>query len=212
MAGFLANFGLDVTRRTVDVAINQGLFAARNGRYRERFDEIWRHAMICAHAAETLARRNAIENSAEMSTDGLLHDIGALCLTHSAMELEHLGTFKPTAIDRDLPDAVSRHHCVFGRSLLKRWSFPPEFIEVAQHHEHIAGIEAVSSALLTVHFADNIANWLEPAERGVGEQELLALDAARHFNISQDNIAHLREEIISALERSGVPIGEAVDW
>jgi HD-like signal output (HDOD) protein len=204
--------GRDVTRRTVDMAINQSLFAARNERYRTRFEDLWRHSMICAHAAEILGVRKAIENPAEMFTLGLLHDIGSLCITFGAMELEYLETFRPAFVDRELAGGIKESHCMFGRLLLKRWAFPTEFLDIAQHHEDPTAATEVTDPLKIVHFADRIANWIEPSEQSISSEELLGHADAAFFEITKDTIEKLREDLANALELAGVQVGATAEW
>ncbi len=204
--------GRDVTRRTVDLAINQSLFAARNERYRVRFEDAWRHAMICAHAAELLAVRQSIENPAELFTYGLLHDLGSLCITYGAMELEYLETFRQAFVDRELPGALRESHCTFGRLLLKRWAFPSEFLEITQHHDDLSGATEVSDALRFVHFADRVANWIEPSELTISTEELLGLETAKLFKMKKEDVDKLRNDLYHVLELAGMQIDPLAAW
>lgn len=125
---------------------------------------LWDHSIATAHACSLLARRAHVPRAEEISTIGLLHDIG------KAIEMEFLKErFEPVfrlAEDRQIPFLEAEQsvsgltHIEIGQWLLDLWKLPPDVIEpVGQHSElkpespHIVRASIVHTANVLVRAA-----------------------------------------------------------
>ena len=204
--------GVDVTRRMIEVFMHQGLFIPRNERYRRRFDAVWRHVIICAHVAELLAQREGDPGKSDAFALGLLHDIGALGLLQCAMELEYQRWVKAAQIDRELATVIAKHHGSFGSLLLKRWAFSREFLEIATAHEQVDASLSSSRPLVLVRVANDLANWIEPYERSVGRDELVANSAVKSLGITNETPDAFRAAILASLALIDFQLGNGTEW
>jgi putative nucleotidyltransferase with HDIG domain len=143
--------------------------------YEMKANDLWRHALLAATAAEAISRRGSIEVDAAMAfTVGLLHDIGKLLVAqalppkaHSAINShilnEGLGTIEAER------RVVGTDHAEVGSCLLYVWRLPDSIVEaVAQHHRPVLAPVPQLSAL--AHLANRIAHLAdeEPGENDYG--------------------------------------------
>ncbi|MFC1524098.1 HDOD domain-containing protein [Thermodesulfobacteriota bacterium] len=120
--------------------------------------ELWEHSLGCAVVSSVLAKRLGLSEPEEISTAGLIHDIGKVAIK---MELpaEHV------LINQLLEERrISRHeaemevlgleHSEIGGWLAKTWNLPNKLVEpIACHHDpRLARNEQLASAI--VHFSD----------------------------------------------------------
>jgi putative nucleotidyltransferase with HDIG domain len=123
---------------------------------------LWRHSVITAVAAETLAKR-VEEVEAVAFTAGLLHDIGKLVFA-SVEGPRYAEILKQTSgIGAKLSGAEQAafgvSHASVGARLLVRWNLP-ENVTVAglHHHDLLSGAEKFQRLAAIVHLANNLAH------------------------------------------------------
>jgi putative nucleotidyltransferase with HDIG domain len=111
--------------------------------YAVEANELWRHSLITATAAETIAAEIPDLNveSAVAFTIGLLHDIGKLVLGQTITQ-----DFQDSIRLRVEQDHISRSeaeravlgtdHCEVGGCLLQEWHLPEDIVEAVAHHHN----------------------------------------------------------------------------
>jgi len=111
--------------------------------YAVEANELWRHSLLTATAAEIVASE-ALEMNVEAPvafTVGLLHDIGKLAMSqaitpdiqHEIRQLiEQQGCSRSEAEQKIL----GADHSEIGACLLKNWNLPEEIIEAVANHHH----------------------------------------------------------------------------
>jgi putative nucleotidyltransferase with HDIG domain len=106
-----------------------------------RIQNLWRHNFACGFIAETLAMGTGIDQGTAFSC-GLMHDVGrmALCVLHPdkyELLLEvHQGS--PSSILQVEREMFGFSHCEAGHELVRSWSLPLPFDQVAlMHHGQI---------------------------------------------------------------------------
>jgi HD-like signal output (HDOD) protein/FixJ family two-component response regulator len=131
----VSRLGLIVTKQTVDAISNRSLYLGTNPKYAVVMEELWEHALSCAHACQVITETKGLKLSDDPFTLGLLHDIGKLMLLRVMGEMEkNEKTGKGMDIN-EVKDSIEAHHGKTGAVLLKRWAFPGIFIKVAQLHD-----------------------------------------------------------------------------
>lgn len=139
--------------------------------------EYWRHSLVSAVLARSLAVRCGKPDTAEEAfIAGLLHDIGQAALFTSApekyaeaLEAEKLGAMLLETIEEQL---FGVNHRQVGGALLRKWNFPAPLVDTALEHEttnigspHKGLVILVSTACL---FAERIeAGALQPAREEI---------------------------------------------
>jgi len=120
--------------------------------------ELWEHSLGCAVACSVLAKRLGVNDPEEVSTAGLIHDIGKVAIK---MELgEEYDLVKQVSSTRGVSrygvenELLGLNHAEVGGWLAKRWNLPKKLVEpIACHHDpRLANDEQLASAI--VHFGD----------------------------------------------------------
>ncbi len=102
----------------------------------------WRHALLTASLAESLANGARIPNVDQAYLSGLLHSLGLLALVHVApaqmhrafLELNRTGHPPLSTLEQE---QVGLDHCAAGRLLAEAWGLPPEIADVMAFHRDI---------------------------------------------------------------------------
>jgi putative nucleotidyltransferase with HDIG domain len=175
--------------------------------YAVNAEELWRHALTTATAAEIIVSRgvNVDAEPAVAFTAGLLHDIGKLVLAQLLTEesqaairaLVEQKQFSRAEAEKEI---LGADHCEAGACLLQSWRVPEEIVEaVANHHQpplkprpRLSAVTHVANCI--AHLAGSAPGWEAYAVRtndGVAE----ALD------ISADNVENLVMNVRESFER-----------
>lgn len=120
--------------------------------------ELWEHSLACAVACSVIAKRVGVDEPEEVSTAGLIHDIGKVAIK---MELpEEYGRVNALAAARGIStrqaemEILGFDHAEAGGWLTKNWNLPGKLVEpISCHHEpRNAKDEQMSSSI--IHFSD----------------------------------------------------------
>ncbi|MDH5298337.1 MAG: HDOD domain-containing protein [Desulfobulbaceae bacterium] len=124
----------------------------------EKDIELWEHSLGCAVVCSVVAKRLGISDPEEISTAGLIHDIGKVAIK---MELpEEYEQINRMVQEQQVPmldaerEILGLDHAEVGGWLAKRWNLPNKLVEpITCHHDpRLAKDEQLSSAV--VHFAN----------------------------------------------------------
>jgi putative nucleotidyltransferase with HDIG domain len=165
---------------------------------------LWRHSVVTAVAAETLARVTN-EAGAVAFTAGLLHDIGKLVLgtvegsAYSDL-LSKAGDFGPDLANAE-QETLGVNHASIGACLLSRWGLPENVVTAVRHHHDSSNVTESSARLAAIiQLANSLAHHLTDGE--TKDQDLLANSAdAMAFLMVTNEIPLLSNQIQTGLER-----------
>jgi putative nucleotidyltransferase with HDIG domain len=137
--------------------------------YAVEANELWRHSLTAATAAEFLVA-NAIEvnvDSPVAFTIGLLHDIGKLVLGQ-VLTPQHQADIRVLITDKNFArweaerEVLGTDHGEVGGALLQAWHLPEEIIEAVGNH-HRPSVDPRPKLSAVVHVANCIAHLVDPA-------------------------------------------------
>lgn len=120
--------------------------------------ELWEHSLGCAVISSVLAKRLGVADPDEVSTAGLIHDIGKVAIKMELPkenELIDQLVFERQMSRREAElEVLGIEHAEVGGWLAKSWNLPKKLVEpVASHHDpRLASDEQLASAI--VHFSD----------------------------------------------------------
>ncbi|MDY0360283.1 MAG: HDOD domain-containing protein [Desulforegulaceae bacterium] len=197
----ISRLGLSTTRQYVEVISNRSLYTAKNKKYFALMEKLWMHSLSCAYASELIANTLNLKTDNDTFTLGLIHDIGKLVLLQIIGELEIKGKFTQTLTDQGLNETLKNYHGKFGAVLLKRWSFPEEFIQVSMYHDSIEEIKNPSTDFLIVHFANLLVNSIGFS---MYEQEFIDLENSRSCYELRLRTSEIEDLKIKVMEYMGV--------
>ena len=120
--------------------------------------ELWEHSLGCAVVCNVLARHLGVKDPEEISTAGLIHDIGKVAikmeLPREYEKITELSQEKKISRLEAEREVLGLDHAEVGSWLAKSWNLPNKLVEpIACHHDpHLAKEEQQASAI--VHFAN----------------------------------------------------------
>lgn len=161
LLGFSAVRNAAIAHQFFDVLSNPQADAAANARR----NELWRHSIMTACAAEALATAmKGGPTAGEAFVAGLLHDIGKIaldtCFPKSFARVMERAQ-QETQCVCDLENEVfGLDHTVAGRRLAARWELPPSVVEaIWLHHQqpdHLPSSTENAALVRLVHLADGL--------------------------------------------------------
>jgi putative nucleotidyltransferase with HDIG domain len=174
-------------------------------------DGLWRHSVMTAVAASTLAIRVGSTES-QAFTVGLLHDVGKLVFAslegpaYKAL-MEKAGVVSGLALAHVEEAALGANHADVGARLLSRWGLPTSITLCVQHHHRSLAAAAPYERLSAiVHLANNLAHYLmggdatapELAAHGEQAVALLQLPVPDLYTVmeqTQERLARVQEAL-----------------
>ena len=132
--------------------------------YAMEANELWRHSLITASAAEAVAVEFPDLNvePAVAFTVGLLHDIGKLVMGQ-ALTPELQADIRQRVQSLQIPRSEAEHevlgtdHSEVGACLLREWRLPEEILEAVANHHHPL-LEPRPRLSVVTHLADCVSH------------------------------------------------------
>lgn len=155
----IAYVGQTELRNVLMISGSMSYFVGQQSAYEGNYGELWRHSLATAVCAKTLGWYLEIRDDALFSA-ALMHDIGKLILSNYVAE--EYKTILSMVHDTKVPFHIAERrtlgltHSEVGAAVLKHWSFPKTFVNVAARH-HEADPKKDGDLLLIVSLADIMA-------------------------------------------------------
>ena len=172
-------------------------------------ENFWRHSLLCALCARSLAKRCRKGQPEVMFTAGLLHDIGELVIFSRLAEQAHEALLLTLDSPEDLcvhqaeEQIIGFHHGHVGGELARQWQLPPILTTCIEHHHSIDRAEEFNAESALIHIADTAAQ--------LAELNSLDLEDANPIEAQAWSLTGLdREALEAAIEESREKIDDAM--
>ncbi|MBN1866346.1 HDOD domain-containing protein [Candidatus Sumerlaeota bacterium] len=132
---------------------------------------LWEHSLGVAAASEEIARHAKLDQPVEISTAGLLHDLGkvVLCVEMSDVAeqiMEDVEASKISFIEAEKKALDGLTHCDLAGWLAKEWNLPARLKEPICFHHEPQRAETAQQATAAVHLADFFVRALQYGSGG----------------------------------------------
>jgi len=182
---------------SLGVLVSKGL--GRGPRERENF---WRHSLMAANAASTIANRCMMRNTEICFMGGLLHDIGKLVLdTNMPAEYKQAEALVKNE-KRSLIEAERKifetDHAEVGAWMAERWQLPSELTQSIGFHHSLEFLSLEHSQIVAiVHAASLCAEAAEQMEIAPLDepQVFIPFDIEAALGISQGQFKEIVREL-----------------
>ena len=175
--------------------------------YAVESNELWRHSLTAATAAEYV-----VSNGIEVNVDphvaftvGLLHDIGKLVLGQ-VLTPEHQTNIRALTEDRRNSRweaeklVLGTDHAEVGGALLRAWNLPDDIIEgVSNHHHPVVDPKPQLSSV--AHLGNCFAHRVSPAPGLEIYATFVDLKVAEAFSLTPARIESMTEDVRTACEK-----------
>lgn len=178
-----------------------GTMAAPLAGYAVEANELWRHSLTTATAAEYL-----VSNVVEMNVDahvaftiGLLHDIGKLVL-NQVLTPEYQSGIQTALATKGLSrseaekEVLGTDHAEAGGMLLQSWNLPDDIVEAVSNHHHPV-LEPQPKLSAIAHAADYIAHLVSSAPGLENHPVRLDPRVAEAFNLTPPRLESIVVEV-----------------
>ncbi len=168
---------------------------------------LWEHSLGVAAASGILAQRLELQNPEEVTTAGLLHDLGKVVIRSEFPELYQ----KIIALVREKKiyfleaerEVLGLDHGEIGRLLANQWNLPDRLLEPIAYHHHLEKARKFKKEASIVHFADIMTRaegygsggdpWVPPlAEKAWKLLKLKEKDLEEIIPVFEDRLLELR--------------------
>jgi putative nucleotidyltransferase with HDIG domain len=175
--------------------------------YAVEANELWRHSLLTATAAEIVAAEAFTMNvEAPIAfTVGLLHDIGKLAVGQAITpeiqaEIRHLVEQEKCSRTEAEKKVLGADHAEIGAYLLKSWNLPEDIIEaVANHHQPVC--EPRPKLSVITHMANCLAHLAGSAPGWDGFAIRVSPEAITALSLDDARLENLVAEVRNAYER-----------
>jgi HD-like signal output (HDOD) protein len=99
-----------------------------------------------------------------------------------------------------LDEWLEEHHCRAGSSLLMKWGFPQEFVNIAQHHDN-PGDKDVTFELLVVHAAKEIVKSMGYVSAGSKETGPKDNNIIQELELTPQMIEDIKTQVKARMEQ-----------
>ncbi len=175
--------------------------------YAVEANELWRHSLITASAAEiVVAETNGINVEAPVAfTVGLLHDIGKLALGQAltpaiqaaVRQLIEADKLSRSEAERQI---IGTDHGEVGACLLRGWNLPEDILEATANH-HNPVFEPRPKLSVVTHLANCLAHLAGSAPGWDGFAVRVNPQAVAALNINEARLEGLVAEVRASFDR-----------
>ncbi len=162
--------------------------------------ELWEHSLGCAVVCSVIAKRLGVSEPEEVSTAGLIHDIGKVAIKMELpveyKKINKLMSDKKITMREAEMEILGLDHSEAGGWLTKSWNLPNKLIEpVSCHHDpRKAKDEQLNSAI--IHFSDLLIRGMGYGHAGDDKVPMLSKRAWQLLDFSSEDL----DEIINEVE------------
>jgi putative nucleotidyltransferase with HDIG domain len=162
-------------------------------------DELLKHSLRCAVAAEQLAERSKVIAPAEAYTLGLLHNIGEFLLRALfPEEMENILWLADSMRTEREVAAFGLDHCQIGQWILESCGLPRYLTAAVQAHHDVP--RSNDRVALLLYVADAIARSKEPEE--MMAHDALSANCLAGLRLTRGDIVEIHGQVSAAIEDS----------
>ena len=166
---------------------------------KESLPGLWEHSLACARTCSIIAGHIELDEQEEISTAGLLHDLGKVILRQTMeREFRRIANYVARA-DMLFYQAEEKvlgvNHGEMGGWLLEKWALPPKLVEpIVDHHDFRPNRDyAENTAIL--HLADILCRAQAFGSGGDRKIPRLAPNVLETLKLTIDDVCEIMERM-----------------
>lgn len=159
----VVSLGTKVTTQLVTSFALKELFKSPNKLLEKRMQKLWEHSVEIASVSFVLAKVTPGFDAEHAMLAGLIHDIGNIAILNKA--LDH-----PLIVDSEehLDRVMKKMHAQVGGSILRRWDFSDDVVQVSEETENWMFDEGEKASLVDIVNMAHLHSYIgSPQQRDV---------------------------------------------
>ncbi len=166
-------------------------------------DELWRHSLTSAIAAEVVSDVSTIRIPGHASTAALLHDVGKLVIAKAlpnelSDHLAHVSSTDPRPLDEIEREILGTDHGEVGASVVRSWEMPMSIqIALINHHNITDASDTLSHVIAA---ANDLALAIPLHGEGEVALEYRTTSSLNHAGVANSKIPGLVQSISNRLQ------------
>lgn len=161
--------------------------------------ELWQHSLGCAVACNVIATRLGIKDPEEVSTAGLIHDIGKVAIKMELPEeyqmINRLMRERGMSMRQAEMEVLGLDHAEAGGWLAKGWNLPKKLIEPVTCHHDPRKAQGDQLTCSIIHFGDIMIRALGYGHGGDNKVPMLSKRAWEFLNFSAADIDEILDQV-----------------
>ncbi len=198
--------GMRTTRNLVMAASCEALLEGEVAGYGLPRGALLRHSLVCASAAQALAKRAKYRGMEEAFVAGLLHDIGKVVMNAYQRDQfrEVLALVSVGMTYAEAERAVfGFDHAEAGGCLLERWNLPLPLVSAVRHHHTPLDAPSDSPLPCLVHAADAVCMRLGIGLSLGGRTDTLQPEALSVLGLTPEDFEEVARQTCDLLAEAG---------
>lgn len=160
---------------------------------------LFEHSLGVATAAGILAKKHEIKNPEEISTAGLIHDLGKIVVRAELPEeyekvIERVNEKNISMREAEL-EVMEMDHCEIGGNLAKEWNLPDRLVSPVKFHHHPENETEFGKINAIIHFSDILIRAIGFGNGGDPWVPDLNLNAWEKIKISRTETRDILDEL-----------------
>jgi putative nucleotidyltransferase with HDIG domain len=153
--------------------------------------ELWRHSIAVSNAAEALVKYKKIDESKDVFTPALLHDLGKLILGRLVKEeFDGIRSIVASGVPYEIAEhmALGTDHAEIGAQILNQWSFPQDVVNAVRHHHNPDAVHDANIQIDIVYIANLLCRINETENQGKKYSARLSPALIKRLGIEPDEL------------------------
>lgn len=163
---------------------------------------LWHHSIAVSSIAECIARYKKVDDTIDVFTPALLHDLGKLALSSFVeKEYERIESITQSGAPIEVAEnmVLGTDHAEIGSQILRQWSFPSDIVDAVRFHHNPERLKIQSPQLDIVYIADLLFKTEVRDNRILDMSNNLSLDVMKRLGIKTEEFKLLSDHTSNIL-------------
>ena len=160
--------------------------------------DLWRHSIAVSHIAEAIVKFKKIDESGDIFTAAILHDLGKLALSNFLKkEFEAIKAITSKGVPLEVAEnmVLGTDHAETGSQILRQWNFPPTIVDVVRFHHNPERLNTQNPHVDVLYLANLLCNSNGDDNIYTGEMKKSYQGVLKRLNLNPDEHQFISDRI-----------------
>ena len=165
---------------------------------------LWYHSIAVASIAESIAKYKKVDDSVDVFTPALLHDLGKLALSSFVEnDYEKIESITQSGVPFEVAEnmVLGTDHAEIGSQILRNWSFPSAMVDAVRFHHNPERLQIQNPQLDIVYLANYLFKSEVRDNGNLGLSTNLSQAVIKRLGIKAEELKRLSDHTSNLLEK-----------